>query len=117
MVNQDMVEDSGHSTKVATVSKKHCHYYLLQTLKNSAAVQEYLAVELGLGKSCILVGSRLPRGGWESWIDKRKCLDVETNNQSPTPRPVLKTKTNSNEGARRAPRTSIKSQSMSLNGQ
>ena len=75
MVNQDMVEDSGHSTKVATVSKKHCHYYLLQTLKKSAAVQEYLAVEIGLRKSYILVGSRLPRGGWESWIDKRKCLE------------------------------------------
>jgi len=66
-VNQEVVEDSGHSTQVATVNKKHCHYYLFdrlpQTLKNSAAAQEYLAVELGLRKSCILVGSRLPRGG------------------------------------------------------
>jgi len=64
---------------VATVNKKHCHYYLFdrlpQTLTNSAAVQEYLAVELGLRKSYILVGSRLPRGGWESWIYKRKCLE------------------------------------------
>jgi hypothetical protein len=79
MVNQDVVEDSGHSTKLATVKKKHCHYYLFdrlpQTLKNSAAVQEYLAGELGLRKSYILVGSRLPRGGWESLIDKRKCLE------------------------------------------
>jgi len=79
MVNQDVVEYSGHFTKVATVNKKHCHYYLFdrlpQTLKNSAAVQEYFAVELGLRKSYILVGSRLPRGGWESWIDKRKCLE------------------------------------------
>jgi len=79
MVNQDVVEYSGHFTKVATVNKKHCHYYLFdrlpQTLKNSAAVQEYLAVELGLRKSFILVGSRLPRGGWESWIDKRECLE------------------------------------------
>ena len=50
MVNQDVVEDSGHSTKLATVNKKHCHYDLFdrlpQTLKNSAVVQEYLAVEL-----------------------------------------------------------------------
>jgi hypothetical protein len=63
MVNRDVVEDSGHCTQVATVNKKHCHYYLFdrlpQTLKNSAAIQEYLAVELG----------------WESWIDKRKCLE------------------------------------------
>jgi hypothetical protein len=79
VVKQDVVEDSGHSTKLATVNKKRCHYYLFdslpQTLKNSAAVQEYFAVELGLRKSYILVGSRLPRGGWESWIDKRKCLE------------------------------------------
>jgi len=79
MVNQDVVEDSGHSTKLATVNKKHCHYYLFdrlpQTLKNSAVVQEYLAVELGLRKSGILMGSRFLRGGWESWIDKRKCLE------------------------------------------
>jgi hypothetical protein len=79
MVNQDVVEDSGHSTQLAAVNKKHCHYYLSdrlpQSLKNSAAVQEYLAVELGLRKSYILVGSRLPRGGWESWIDKRECLE------------------------------------------
>jgi len=65
MVNQDVVEDSGHSTKLATVSKKHCDYYLLdrlpQTLKNSAAIQEYLVVEVGLPKSHVLVGSRLPR--------------------------------------------------------
>ena len=64
-------------------------------------------------------------------IDKRRCLesvikcclvaadalDVPTNNQSPTRGPVLKTKTNSNEGAKRALRTSIKSHSMSLNEQ
>jgi hypothetical protein len=79
MVNQDVVEDCGHSIKVATVNKKHCHYYLFhrlqQTLKNSTAVKEYLVVQLGLRKSHILVGSRLPRGGWESWIDKRKCLE------------------------------------------
>jgi hypothetical protein len=79
MVNQDVVEDTGHSIKVATVNKKHWHYYLFdrlpQTLKNSAAVQKYLAVELGLRKSYILVGSRLPRGGWESMIDKRKFLE------------------------------------------
>jgi len=40
MVNQDVVEDSGHSTQLAAVNKK---YYLFdrlpQTLKNSAAVQ------------------------------------------------------------------------------
>ena len=62
MVNQDVVEDSGHSTQLAAVNKKHCHFYLFdrlpQTLKNSAAVQEYLAVELGLRRSYILVGSR-----------------------------------------------------------
>ena len=79
MVNQHAVEDSGHSNKVATVKKKHCHYYLFDrlphTLKNSAAVQEYLAVELGLRKSYILVGSRLPRGGWESWVDKGDCVE------------------------------------------
>ena len=79
MVNQDVAEDSRHFTKVATVNNKHCHYYLFDrlphTLKKSAAVQEYLAVEIGLRKSYILVGSRLPRGGWESWIDKRKCLE------------------------------------------
>jgi len=79
MVNQDVVEDSGHSTQLATVNKKQCHYYffyrLPQTLKNSAAVQEYLSVELGLRKSYTLVGSRLPRGGWESWIDKRECVE------------------------------------------
>ena len=28
MVNQDVVEDSGHSTQLAAVNKKHCHYYL-----------------------------------------------------------------------------------------
>jgi hypothetical protein len=70
MVNQDVVEDSGHSTQLAAVNKKHCNYYLFdrlrQTLKNSAVVQEYLALELGLRNSDILVGSRLPRGGWES---------------------------------------------------
>jgi len=64
------VEDSGHSTKLATVNKMYCDYYLFdrlpQTLKNAAAVQEYLAAELGLRKSYIRVGSRLPRGGWES---------------------------------------------------
>jgi hypothetical protein len=79
MVNPDVVEDSGHCTKLATVNKKHCHYYLFdrlpQTLKNSAVVQEYLAVELGLRKSGILMGSRFLPGGWESWIDKRKCLE------------------------------------------
>ena len=79
MVNQDVVEDSGHSTQLAAENKKHCHYCLFdrlpQTFKNSAAVQEYLAVELGLRKSYILVGSRLPRGGWESWIDKIECLE------------------------------------------
>jgi hypothetical protein len=45
-VNQDVVEDSGHSTKLATVNKKDCDYYLFgglsQTLKISAAVQELL---------------------------------------------------------------------------
>jgi len=79
MVNQDVAEDSGHFTKVATVNKKHYIYYLFhrlpRTLKNSAAVQEYLAVELGLRNSYILGSSQLPRGGWESWIDKRKCLE------------------------------------------
>jgi len=79
MVNQDVAEDSGHFTKVATVNKKHYLYYLFhrlpRTLENSAAVQEYLAVELGLRNSYILGGSQLPRGGWESWIDKRKCLE------------------------------------------
>jgi len=108
MVNQDVVEDSGHSTQLAAENKKHCHYCLFdrlpQTFKNSAAVQEYLAVELGLRKSYILVGSRLPRGGWESWIDKRKCLES-----------VIKLL--SNEGSRRTLRTSIVSHSMSLNGQ
>jgi hypothetical protein len=73
------VEDSEHSTKLATVNKKHCDYYLFdtvpQTFKNCTAVQEYLAVELGLRKSYILVSSRLPREGWESWIEKRKCLE------------------------------------------
>ena len=34
-----------------------------------------VAVELGLRKSCILVNSRLPRGVWESWTDKRKFLE------------------------------------------
>ena len=127
MVNQDVVEDSGHCTKLATVNKKHCHYCLFdrlpQTLKNSAVVQEYLAVELGLRKSFILValdflvevGSHgLTR---ESGLVAVEALDVQTNNQSPTPSSVLKTKTNSNEGARRAPRTSIQFHSMSLNGQ
>jgi hypothetical protein len=79
MVNQDVMEDSGHSTKLATVNKKQCHYDLFvrlpQTLKNSVAVQEYPAVELGLRKSYILVASRIPRGGWESCIHKRKCLE------------------------------------------
>ena len=79
MVNQHVVEDAGHSTKLATVNKKQSHYYLFdrlpQTLKNSAAVQEYLAVELGLRKSYIRVGSRLPRGGWESWVDKGECVE------------------------------------------
>ena len=46
-----------------------------------------------------------------------KALDVQTNNPSPTPKPVPKILTKSNEGARRALRTSIKSHSMSLNGQ
>jgi len=77
--NQDVVEDSRHSTRLATVNKKQCYYYMLdrlpQTLKDSAAVQEYLAVELELRKSYILVGSRPPRRGRESWIDKRKCLE------------------------------------------
>ena len=58
MVNQDVVEYSGHFTKVATVNKKHCHYYLFdrlpQTLKNSATVQEYFAVELELRKTYVL---------------------------------------------------------------
>ena len=79
MVNQDVVQNSGHSTQVATMNKKHCHYYLFdrlpQTLKNSAALQQYVAVELGLRKSYKLEGSRLPPGGWESWIDKRKFLE------------------------------------------
>ena len=56
MVNQDEMEDSGHSTKLGTVNKKHCHYYLFdrlqQTLKNSAAVQEYLILIL------FLIGTR-----------------------------------------------------------
>ena len=43
------------------------------------------------------------------WKASSDCLvaaeafDVQTNNQSPTPRPVLKTRTNSNEGCRRTP--------------
>jgi hypothetical protein len=45
-----------------------------------------------------------------------EALDVRTNNQSSTPRPVLKTKTNSKECARSALRTSIKSLLMNLNG-
>jgi hypothetical protein len=55
MVNQDVVEDSGHSNKLVSVNKKHFDYHLFdrlpQTLKNSAAVQECLAVELELRKS------------------------------------------------------------------
>ena len=62
MVNQYVLEDSGQSTKLATVNKKHCDYNLL----------DRLAQNFGLH---IIVGSRLPRGGWESWIDKRKCLE------------------------------------------
>jgi hypothetical protein len=108
----------------------HATIGLPQTLKNSAAVQEYLAVEFGLRKSYILVGSGLPGGGWESWIDKRKRLESVINlpcggrgtrraDQQPIThaKTRLKTKTNSNEGARSAMRTSIKSHSMSLNWQ
>jgi len=65
------------------------------------------------------VGSHgLTRGS--VWKASSSCLvscDVQTDKQSPTPIPVVKTKTNCNEGAKRAPRTSIKSHSMSLNGQ
>jgi len=134
MVNQDVEDDSGHSTKLATVNKKHCDYYLFdripQTLKNSAEVQEYLVLELGLRKSCILwaldfleeAGSHglIRESVWKassSCLVAAEALEVQTNNQSPTPRPVLKTKRNSNEGARCALRTSIKSHSRSLNGQ
>jgi hypothetical protein len=52
-----------------------------------------------------------------SYLVAAEALDVQTNNQSPTPRPVPKTKNNSNEGSRRALRMSIKSSSMSLNVQ
>ena len=86
------------------MNKKHCYYYLFdrlpQTLKNSAAVQEYLAVELRLRKSYELVGSRLPRGGWETWIDKRKCLESVIKlprggrgTRRPDQQPITRTKT------------------------
>jgi len=32
MMNQDVVEDSGHSAKLATVNMKHCDYYLFDKL-------------------------------------------------------------------------------------
>ena len=116
-----------------TVNKKHCDYSvferLAQALKNSAPVQENLAVELDYVSHIYLwapdfleqVGSHgLTRGSlWKassSCLVAPEVLDVQTNSQSPTPKPDLKTKTNSNEGATRALRTSIKSHSTSLNG-
>ena len=111
-----------------------CHYYLFDwlshTLKNSAAVQKFLAVELGLRKSYVLVGSQLPRGGWESWIDKRKCLESVIKLSSrgrgtrrPDQQPITHAKTRSEDqdqqqrGRQAHSDTSIKSHSMSLNGQ
>jgi hypothetical protein len=74
-----MITTIGIQKPHASTVKCYSNYYVFdrlpQTLKSYAAVQEYLAVELGLRKSYILVGSRLPRGGWESWIDKRECLE------------------------------------------
>jgi hypothetical protein len=35
-----------------------------------SAVQKYLAAEPEISETCILVGSWLPRGVWEAWIDK-----------------------------------------------
>ena len=56
MVNQDVVEDSGHFTQLVAVNKKHCHYYLVdrlpQTLKNSAAVQEEVSGTITHAKTC-----------------------------------------------------------------
>jgi hypothetical protein len=57
MVHENMVEKCGRSTPP-------------QDLMNSTAAHKYLAVEFSISKTRILVGSRLPRGGWEAWIDK-----------------------------------------------
>ena len=35
---------------------------------------ELYCEELGLPTSCIIIGSQLPRGSWETWIDKRMNL-------------------------------------------
>jgi hypothetical protein len=52
------MKDCGHCTKLASVNKKHFDYHLFdrlpQTLKNSATVQEYFAVELELRKTYVL---------------------------------------------------------------
>jgi len=59
MVHENIVEKSGHSTQPKALHKKECHLLdrLPQYLMNSTAVQEYLAVELEISETCILVGS------------------------------------------------------------
>jgi len=76
MVHENMVEKSGHSTQPKALHRKHCEYYLFdrvpECLMSSSAVQKYLAVELEISETCILVGSQLPRGGWEAWIHREQ---------------------------------------------
>jgi hypothetical protein len=73
-----MVKTAGISTQSSMIREKKCEYFLFdfipRDLRSSAAVQNYIGEELGLPTSCIIIGSQLPRGVWEAWIDKRMNL-------------------------------------------
>ena len=78
VIQENKVKKSGHSTQPKSLHKKECEYYLLdrlpQYLMHSTAVQKYVALDLEVSETCSLFGSRLPRGRWKAWIEKRKNL-------------------------------------------
>jgi len=78
MVHENMLKTAGIYTQSLMMRKKECGYFFFdfipRYLKSCAAVQNYICEELGLPTSCIIIGSQLPRGGWEAWIDKKMNL-------------------------------------------
>ena len=61
MAHENMVMKSEHSTQPKVSHKKEREYHLFgrltQYLMNTTAVQKFLAVELEISETCILIGS------------------------------------------------------------
>ena len=127
MENQDAVEDSGQSSQLATLTKKHCNYYLsLVDYRRPWRTLQNLDCENNIYLWAIDFFEEAESHGFTRgsvWKASSRCLvaaealDVQTSNKLPKPRPVLKTKTKIMEVDRRAPRPLINSHRISLNGQ